>query len=47
MDMKNITDRHEFIINHINTHGRATINELTELTDVSSVTIRKDLKVLE
>lgn len=47
MDMKNITDRHGFIINHINTHGRATINELTELTDVSGVTIRKDLKVLE
>lgn len=47
MDMKNITDRHSFIINHINRHGRATINELTELTDVSGVTIRKDLKVLE
>lgn len=46
-DMKNITKRHEFIISHLTKQGKVTINELIDLTNVSGVTVRKDLKVLE
>lgn len=46
-DLKNITKRHEFIINFLTKNGKVSVNELVDLTSVSGVTIRKDLKVLE
>lgn len=45
--MKNSTDRHAFILQKLQESGRVTIDELSELTRVSGVTIRKDLKMLE
>lgn len=45
--MRNITKRHESIIQLIKVNGSATIPELIEMTKVSGVTIRKDLKFLE
>lgn len=45
--MKNSTDRHEFILKRLQENGRVSIDELAELTLVSGVTIRKDLKILE
>lgn len=45
--MRNITKRHEAIIKLVKTNGSATIPELVEMTKVSGVTIRKDLKFLE
>lgn len=45
--MRNITKRHESIIKLIKENGSATIPELIEMTKVSGVTIRKDLKFLE
>jgi DeoR family transcriptional regulator of aga operon len=45
--MRNITKRHEAIIKLIKANGSATIPELVEMTKVSGVTIRKDLKFLE
>ncbi|QNL50439.1 DeoR/GlpR transcriptional regulator [Olivibacter sp. SDN3] len=45
--MRNITKRHETIIKVIKANGSATIPELIEMTKVSGVTIRKDLKFLE
>ncbi|MFD1629863.1 DeoR/GlpR family DNA-binding transcription regulator [Pseudopedobacter beijingensis] len=45
--MKNITDRHQFILQKLKEEGRATIQELSDLMKVSGVTIRKDLKLLE
>lgn len=47
VDMKNITKRHEFIIQRLQKHGKITVNDLISLTSVSGVTIRKDLKILE
>jgi len=43
----NITDRHEFILKNLKETGKTTIEWLCETMKVSSVTIRKDLKVLE
>lgn len=45
--MKNITERHEFIIQQLKKNGKVNIIELTALMKVSGVTIRKDLKLLE
>jgi len=45
--MKNITERHEFIIKKLKEDGKVGIIELSELMKVSGVTIRKDLKLLE
>lgn len=45
--MKNITDRHQFILNKLKRDGRVNILELIEEMEVSGVTIRKDLKILE
>jgi len=45
--MKNITKRHEFIIKKLEENGKVYIDKLVEVTGVSGVTIRKDLKTLE
>lgn len=45
--MKNITDRHEYILKKIKDNNKVTIQELSDEMNVSSVTIRKDLKLLE
>ena len=45
--MKNITERHEFIIQQLKKNGKVNIIELINLMKVSGVTIRKDLKLLE
>lgn len=45
--MKNITDRHEFILKKLKEKGKISIEWLCETMKVSSVTIRKDLKLLE
>ncbi len=45
--MKNITDRHQFILQKLKDDGRVDIQELSDLMEVSGVTIRKDLKMLE
>jgi DeoR family transcriptional regulator of aga operon len=45
--MKNITDRHQFILEKLKKEGKVSIIELVEEMEVSGVTIRKDLKLLE
>ncbi len=45
--MKNITERHEIILDQLQGKGRVYIDELAEELKVSGVTIRKDLKLLE
>jgi DeoR family transcriptional regulator of aga operon len=45
--MKNSTDSHELILQKLQENGRVGIQELSDLTRVSGVTIRKDLKILE
>ncbi len=45
--MKNITKRHQFILERLKDKGQITIPELIDFTQVSGVTIRKDLKFLE
>ncbi|WP_018627886.1 DeoR/GlpR family DNA-binding transcription regulator [Niabella aurantiaca] len=45
--MKNITERHEFILNKLKKEGKVAILDLAEEINISSVTIRKDLKMLE
>ena len=45
--MKNITDRHQFILEKLKKEGRVNIIDLVEQMGVSGVTIRKDLKLLE
>ncbi|MET3115127.1 DeoR family transcriptional regulator of aga operon [Pedobacter sp. CG_S7] len=45
--MINIAERHQFILNKIQIHGRLDVQNLCKELDVSSVTIRKDLKLLE
>ena len=42
-----IIDRHQFILQKLQETGRVDIQELSDLIQVSGVTIRKDLKVLE
>lgn len=45
--MISITDRHQLILQKLQENGRVGIQELSDLMDVSGVTIRKDLKLLE
>ena len=45
--MKNITDRHQFILEKLKKDGKVNIVDLVEEMQVSGVTIRKDLKLLE
>lgn len=45
--MKNITERHEYILNKLKKEGRVLIFDLINTMKVSGVTIRKDLKLLE
>jgi DeoR family transcriptional regulator of aga operon len=45
--MKTITERHEFILAKLYKDGRVNIIDLSEEMQVSGVTIRKDLKLLE
>jgi DeoR family transcriptional regulator of aga operon len=42
-----ITDRHQFILQKLQEKGRVDILELSDLMQVSGVTVRKDLKLLE
>jgi DeoR family transcriptional regulator of aga operon len=45
--MMNITERHQLIINKLKKEGYANVLDLCKELNVSSVTIRKDLKLLE
>jgi DeoR family transcriptional regulator, aga operon transcriptional repressor len=45
--MVNIAERHRFILNRLNKSGNANVLDLCKELKVSSVTIRKDLKLLE
>jgi DeoR family transcriptional regulator of aga operon len=45
--MLTITDRHQLILQKLHEEGRVNIQELSDFMDVSGVTIRKDLKILE
>lgn len=45
--MLSITDRHQLILQKLQENGRVSIQELSDLMEVSGVTIRKDLKLLE
>jgi len=43
----NITDRHQLILQKLQENGKVDIQELSDALQVSGVTIRKDLKLLE
>lgn len=45
--MKTITDRHQFILQKLAEKGKVSIPQLMDEMEVSGVTIRKDLKLLE
>ena len=45
--MRNIAKRHKAILNELEKEGFVRVQDLSELLDVSEVTIRKDLKELE
>ncbi|MBN8784094.1 MAG: DeoR/GlpR transcriptional regulator [Terrimonas ferruginea] len=45
--MKTITDRHQFILKKLQEKGKVSIPQLVDEMQVSGVTIRKDLKLLE
>lgn len=45
--MMTITDRHQYILQKLQENGRVDIQELSDAIQVSGVTIRKDLKLLE
>jgi DeoR family transcriptional regulator of aga operon len=45
--MMSITERHQLILQKLQENGRVSIQELSDLMEVSGVTIRKDLKLLE
>ncbi|WP_317130740.1 DeoR/GlpR family DNA-binding transcription regulator [Chitinophaga vietnamensis] len=47
MSMINIAERHKFILNKLHEKGYVNVLELCKELDVSGVTIRKDLKLLE
>lgn len=42
-----MTERHQYILNKLNEAGYVNVQELSEQMNVSHVTIRKDLKLLE
>jgi DeoR family transcriptional regulator of aga operon len=42
-----ITDRHQFILQRLHENGRVDIQDLSDAMQVSGVTVRKDLKLLE
>ena len=43
----NITERHEFITRELESKGSVSVTELSVMLNVSEVTIRKDLSILE
>ena len=43
----NIVERHQFILNRLKKQGNVKVLDLCQDLNVSSVTIRKDLKLLE
>ncbi len=43
----NTVERHQVIIEKINKDGQVKVQDLCDEFDVSSVTVRKDLKLLE
>lgn len=45
--MVNIAERHQQILDKLQNEGKINVADLCEILDVSSVTIRKDLKLLE
>lgn len=45
--MRNITERHQLILQKLQQQGHVSILDLTDEMHVSGVTIRKDLKILE
>ena len=45
--MMNITERHQMILQKLQEDGQVNIQELSDTMEVSEVTIRKDLKLLE
>ncbi|MEJ7692272.1 DeoR/GlpR family DNA-binding transcription regulator [Daejeonella sp.] len=45
--MRNITERHQLILKKLQEDGQVNIQDLSDLMEVSGVTIRKDLKLLE
>jgi len=45
--MKSITERHQYILKKLNEAGHVNVQDLSTEMDVSHVTIRKDLKLLE
>jgi DeoR family transcriptional regulator of aga operon len=45
--VKTITDRHQFILKKLQEKGKVSIPQLVDEMQVSGVTIRKDLKLLE
>lgn len=42
-----VTERHEIILNELKDKGKVNVQDLSNTLDVSEVTIRKDLRVLE
>ena len=45
--MGSLTDRHQYILSKLKVEGKVNVLELCDELNVSSVTIRKDLKLLE
>jgi Transcriptional regulators of sugar metabolism len=45
--MRSIAERHQYILEQLQTNGHVKVQELSEILEVSEVTIRKDLKHLE
>ncbi len=45
--MKSITERHQLILQKLQENGKLSIPQLIEEMNVSRVTVRKDLKLLE
>lgn len=43
----NITERHQYILQELQRKGAVSIQELSDMMEVSGVTIRKDLRMLE
>lgn len=42
-----VTERHEIILNELKDKGKVNVQDLSNTLDVSEVTIRKDLRILE